>query len=295
MLVKVIAHGRDREEARRRLVAALEGSVLAGVDCNVDFLRDILETPAFRAANLSTRFLEVERAGGCAPQSDGEDETVDHVAAALCWVLAIEATRRGTAASPWNRLGPWRVTRRSGQQGWTPIHLRLEDGETSVVRLSGTDGRYEVDTGSRQFFAESWWSNESELRMEIDGTLFRRTIDVQGNEIWLSGGRRHRRFTVVSREALAAAREAKAAEDPRNLVAPFPGLVTAVEVAPGERVEAGRLMVVMEAMKMVHSLCAAGAGSVLGVHCQAGRTVTAGDLLVEFEASSPSGDAGRST
>src|SRR5262249_48242823 len=41
MLAKVIAHGRDREEARRRLVAALEGSVLAGVDCNVDFLRDI--------------------------------------------------------------------------------------------------------------------------------------------------------------------------------------------------------------------------------------------------------------
>src|SRR5262249_8774437 len=59
MLAKVIAHGRDREEARRRLVAALERSVLAGVDCNVDFLRDVLETPAFRAASLSTRFLEV--------------------------------------------------------------------------------------------------------------------------------------------------------------------------------------------------------------------------------------------
>jgi acetyl/propionyl-CoA carboxylase alpha subunit len=131
--------------------------------------------------------------------------------------------------------------------------------------------------------------------MEIDGALLRRAVDLDGDDVWVSGGRRHRRFTVVSREALAAAREAKAGEDPRNLLAPFPGLVTAIEVAPGERVAAGHLLVVMEAMKMVHSLRASGPGSVRGVHCQAGRTVSAGDLLVEFEATSPSGDAGRST
>jgi 3-methylcrotonyl-CoA carboxylase alpha subunit len=294
MLAKVIAHGRDREEARRRLVAALEGSVLAGVDSNVDFLRDILETRAFRAADLSTRFLDIEFAAA-RPQRDGEDETIDRVAAAVRWVLEIEETRRGAIPLPWDRLGPWRVTQRSGRQGWTPVHLRAEDGETSSVRLSGMGGRYEVDAGSRPFFAEAWWSKEGELRMEIDGTLLRRAIVLDGNEAWLSGGRRHRRFTVVSREALAAAREARAAEDPRNLVAPFPGLVTAIEVAPGERVEAGRLLVVMEAMKMVHSLRASGPGSVRGVHCEAGRTVTAGDLLVEFEAISPGGDAGRST
>jgi 3-methylcrotonyl-CoA carboxylase alpha subunit len=296
MLAKVIAHGRDREEARRRLVAALEGSVLAGVDCNVDLLRDTLETPAFRAATVSTRFLEFELAAGRAQRPDDEEETVDRVAAAVRWVLEIEGARRGTIPSPWDRLGPWRVTRRSGQQGWTVIHLRAEDGAASVVRLSGTGGRrYEVDAGSSPFFAEAWWSKQGELRMEIDGALFRRAIDLEGSNVWLSGGRRHRRFTVVSREALAAAREAEAAEDPRNLVAPFPGLVTAIEVAPGERVEAGRLLVVMEAMKMVHSLRASGAGSVCGIHCQAGRTVTAGDLLVEFEAISPSGEAGRST
>jgi 3-methylcrotonyl-CoA carboxylase alpha subunit len=295
MLAKVIAHGRDREEARRRLVAALERSVLAGVDSNVDLLRDVLETPAFRAAKLSTRFLEIELAAGHAPEPNGEDETVDRVAAAVRWVQTIEESRRGTTPSPWDRLGPWRVTRRSGQQGWTLVHLRAEDGETSVVRLSGTGGRYEVDAGPRPFFAEAWWSREGELRMEIDGALLRRAVDLDGDNVWVSGGRRHRRFTVVSREALAAAREAKAGEDPRNLLAPFPGLVTAIEVAPGERVAAGHLLVVMEAMKMVHSLRASGPGSVRGVHCQAGRTVSAGDLLVEFEATSPSGDAGRST
>src|SRR5262249_37498728 len=155
--------------------------------------------------------------------------------------------------SPWDRLGPWRVTRRSGQQGWTVVHLHDEEGETSVVRLSGTGGRYEVDAGSHSFFAETWWSREGELRMEIDGALLRRAIDLDGGDVWVSGGRRHRRFTVVSRETLAAAREAKAGEDPRNLVAPFPGLITAIEVTPGERVAAGHLLVVMEAMKMVHS------------------------------------------
>src|SRR5262249_46558711 len=79
MLAKVIAHGGDREEARRRLVAALEGSMLAGVDCNVDLLRDVLETAAFRAAKLSTRFLEIELAADHAPEPAGEDDTVDRV------------------------------------------------------------------------------------------------------------------------------------------------------------------------------------------------------------------------
>jgi 3-methylcrotonyl-CoA carboxylase alpha subunit len=60
-------------------------------------------------------------------------------------------------------------------------------------------------------------------------------------------------------------------------------LVTSVEVSRGDRVESGSLLVVMEAMKMVHSLRAAGSGAVREIHCGPGRTVTAGELLVEFE------------
>ncbi len=282
MLAKVIAHGRDREEARRRLVAALDGTILAGVETNLDFLREVLETPSFRAARVSTRFLEIDFTAERAGPGDGSNAWLDAIAAALAWVLDLERVRRVGGIEPWNRLGPWRVTRRAGARGWTSVHLRDGDGHASIVRLSGSSGRYELQVDGRTTAVEAWWSADGELRFELDGAIRRRVVSLDGSIAWTSGGGRHRRLEVVSRQALAAERES-AAGDARDLLAPFPGLVTHVEIAAGDRVDAGSPLVVMEAMKMVHTLCAAGAGAVRAVHCQPGATVPAGRLLVEFE------------
>jgi len=280
MLAKIIAHGHDREEARRRLVAALRGTVLAGVETNLDFLQDVLRTPSFREARLSTRYLETAFA---AERDKREDDEVDAIAAALTHVAAIESERRDAPLVPWHRLGPWRVVGRAGAAGSTEVHLRDERGAASVVRVAGAHGRYRVDTGSGARPAEAWIGDDGALRFELEGALHRRVVDRAAGDVWVAGGERHRRLTVVSRDERAATSHAGATGDSRNLRAPFPGLVTSVEVAPGDSVEAGSLLVVMEAMKMVHSLRAAAPGAVRGVHCQPGRTVASGDLMVEFE------------
>jgi 3-methylcrotonyl-CoA carboxylase alpha subunit len=140
-----------------------------------------------------------------------------------------------------------------------------------------------VDVGSGAVPVLTWRSDDG-LRIELGGTLHRRVVEIDGGALWVSGGERHRRFARVSREEQIEAKESTTRGDPRNLVAPFPGLVTSVEVSPGDAVESGRLLVVMEAMKMVHSLRASGSGAVRAVRCEAGRTVAAGDLLVELEA-----------
>ncbi len=106
----------------------------------------------------------------------------------------------------------------------------------------------------------------------------------RGRRYGSAGGVRHRRFEVVSREAQVAAREAGASDgsaQPRRAIS-RPGderRGRAREIASNQ----ASLLVVMEAMKMVHSLRAAGAGAVREIHCSPGRTVTAGELLVEFE------------
>jgi 3-methylcrotonyl-CoA carboxylase alpha subunit len=282
MLAKVVAHGANREEARRKLVAALARTVLSGVDSNLDFLRDVLETEEFRSAEISTRFLEARFAPQRRTEEVGEGGSLDRIAAALSWIARIETRRRGSVAAPWDRLGPWRVMRRAGHGDWTTIVLRAENGETRTVRVAADGNRYQVEDGARASL-ETWWQAPGDLRFEIDGMLHRRRVDVGDDTIWVSGGVRHRRFQVVSREAQVAARDAGRSADPHNLVAPFPGLVTSVEVSRGDRVESGTLLVVMEAMKMVHSLRAAGGGAVREIHCSPGRTVTAGELLVEFE------------
>ncbi len=284
MLAKIVAHGASREEARRRLVAALGGTLLSGVDSNLDFLRDVLETEAFRSAEISTRFLETRFAAQRRTETEGESSALDRIAAALSWVVRIESRRRESVPVPWDRLGPWRVTRRAGHEGWTEVVLRAENGETRTVRVTAAEKRYQVEDAKR-VSVDAWWPAPDDLRLEIDGLLHRRRVDLGEDTIWISGGSHHRRFQVVSREAQVAAREAGASADPRNLVAPFPGLVTNVEVSRGDRVESGSVLVVMEAMKMVHPLRAAGAGAVREIHCRPGRTVTAGELLVEFERS----------
>ena len=286
MLAKVVAHGASREEARRKLVAALERTVLSGVDSNLDFLRDVLETEGFRSAEVSTRFLETRFAAQRPTEREEEAISLDRIAAALSWVARIEARRRGSVPPPWDRLGPWRVTRRAGHGGWTAVVLRAENGETATVRVAAAEKHYQVED-ERRVSVEAWWPTPDDVRLEIDGALHRRRVDVGDDTVWICGGPRRRRFEIVSREGRVAAGRAGASADARNLVAPFPGLVTGVEVARGDRVEPGSVLVVMEAMKMVHPLRAAGGGAVRAIHCRPGHTVIAGELLVEFEQAEP--------
>jgi acetyl/propionyl-CoA carboxylase alpha subunit len=280
MLAKVIAHGRDREEARRRLVSALQGTVLDGVESNLDYLRDVLECPSFRAATISTRFLEGDFAAERAthPESDG---AIDLLAAAAARVLEIERERLGRRPVPWDRLGSWRVTRGTGQLGRTVTAFRLEENARVDIGLAGNEGRYRAHVEGVDHEIEAWWSRDGDLRLTVDGTTHRRSVTLANAEAWVSGGLRHRHLALLSRDQQVAEREA-AAGDVRDLVAPFPGLVTSVEVAAGDTVEAGFVLVVMEAMKMVHTLRAAGAGVVRSVNARPGITVPAGHLLVEF-------------
>src|SRR4029077_17260042 len=132
---------------------------LAGVDNNLDFLRDLLETPAVRAGKVSTRFVG-STSRPCVPEPSAEADRIDSIAAALAWVLEVERSLLHAAPPPWDRLGAWRVIRRCGHRGWTPVALRAENGESAIVRVSGSQGHYEVETSSAVVAVEAWWSSD---------------------------------------------------------------------------------------------------------------------------------------
>ncbi len=280
MLAKLIAHGADRDEARRKLAASLRRTVLAGVESNLDYLREILESSSFAEAKITTRHLETGFAAERLP-ADPAEQNVDMLAAALTHVLEIERTRLKTRPVPWDRLGAWRVTRGAGGGGTTVVAIRTEDGDRTDVALSGARGRYQASLREESFGVEVDRQADGTLRMLVEGTLRSRVVVIADGVAWVSGGDRHRRLALLSRDEQSE-RSAGAAGDLRDLSAPFPGLITQVEVAPGDRVEAGAVLVVMEAMKMVHTLRAAGTGVVRRVAARSGTTVPAGQLLVEF-------------
>ena len=246
MVAKFIAHGRDRADATRRLVRALEQSPLIGVRNNGRFLRDLLRHPDFVEAKLDTGTLDEWAASGegLLQRPAVPDEA---------WRLA--AALRGGIAQP--KVRPL---------GLAGFDLTLAcDGETRRQRVP-VDG------------VELLSHVDGELRYEIDGVSRRARCIVEGSTVHLALDGAVFNFVEALPGALA-----RSAADPRQSRAPVAGVVAQLLVAPGDTVVAGQPLASVEAMKMEMWLHAAAAGTVGAVHACVGEPVAAGALLVEIE------------
>lgn len=288
LLAKVIAYGDNRSAALQRLLAALDHYMIGGVSTNSGFLRDLLSLPAFSNEPLSTRFIDQHfPTGWTAGAHAGE---IEQAAAVVVYALACEQqSRTDTPISPWRRLGSWRVIEQAGFPGETAI--TLSDGRTRHnLRLSGRWGRYRVSLDNRTVDVRAWQDHDGLLALEVDGALHHFATYFSGDTITISVGAQQHTFTVVPREETARRSEGMGGVGGVDLVAPMPGLITEVKVAVGDTVQEGDVLVVMEAMKMIHMLTAVGDGMVRAVHCRPGETVRGAALLVEIGEAHSSGD-----
>jgi len=270
LLAKVIATAPDRAEAASRLTAALDRLVVLGVPCNQAFLRDIVAHPAFRAGRLTTRFLDEVFAGGWQPPE--ADPALVRDAAIATWLLTVERSAPG----PWAALGGFRVMEQAGR----PARLFLEvhdDAGSQPVTVTGSAASFAVEGGEAA--GATMRDGIVTLRSRTRTARFA-TARHDGAILLSAGGQTHARRVVPAVEAASGPRVAVGG--PR-LTAPMPGLVVAVQAAEGDRVEAGQIIVVMEAMKVIMRLPAPVTGRVLHVACAAAETVRGGDLLIEIE------------
>jgi geranyl-CoA carboxylase alpha subunit len=259
MVAKVIAHGRDRDDAIRRLTAALEDAPLVGLRNNGRFLCDLVNHPAFREARMHTTLLDEWAVAGepllVAPAID--DST---------WSLAaaVIASSEGGNQRPAS-VAAWDLTLHADDQKRT---LRVRPHGTSV----------EVSADGVSTMVELRSVNGHELRYATGGVQRSAVCVPDGDAVHL-----------VQRGAVFTFREASpwpssdSAVDPRLARAPVAGTVAAISVAPGDVIEAGQQLVCVEAMKMEMWLVARGAGRVRAVHVALKESVEAGMVLVELE------------
>jgi propionyl-CoA carboxylase alpha chain len=262
LLAKVIAHAPTRSEAARLLAAALEGARLHGPPTNRDLLVRVLRHPAFLAGEVDTGFLErMVAEAGTAP-----------AAAEPVWLNAVAAALAGQAE------------RRAGKtlpSGWrnNPSQLQRTEFEGVSVgyRLGRERLRVEVDGEPRDV---RLWSCDPELvQLETDGVLRRFEVHRVGETSYVDGPLGPsvlRELPRLPEPAQAGPGQAAAG----SLAAPLPGVVRRVAARPGERVEAGALLVVLEAMKTEHRVTAPHAGVVDQVLVDEGQEVGAGTVLV---------------
>jgi acetyl-CoA/propionyl-CoA carboxylase biotin carboxyl carrier protein len=265
MLAKYIAHGRTRDEALRKLLAGLRNAEILGVTTNLGFLQRLLAHEDVVAGRLDTGLVERSMDTLVA------DELPTGVLVAAVLERAITLEAAGT--DPWDQPGGWRI----GERAWTRWSIGVPGRDPVEVRLRGRARAAEVVVGDADPVAASARRDGADLVLVHDGTTRRYACARDGKVLWL--GIDGRAWPLTETERLSAAATAGAvAAGP--LTSPMPGTVLAVRVGVSEQVTAGTPLLVVEAMKMEHTITAQADGVVSELYVRSGQQVALDERLV---------------
>ena len=277
MLAKVIAHAPTRESAVARLKGALAGVEIAGVTTNAAFLWRLLGEEAVQNNAVDTGYIERERAG-----LSGKPAGIaaNQLAAACAAVLSAEAAgaRRDAADphSPWAQTTGWTLSAERKRR----LRFRDREGAAHEAVLIQTRGGMALDIeGTRQRFGFEPLE-ERRFSVTFGGVSRPMAALFADNAVTVFDGPEAIKLTLI--EPYAA--DAIGVEPELGAVAPMPGTVLALLAKPGETLEAGTPMLILEAMKMEHTLRVPARGRVVRYLCAVGDFVAEGALLAEFEA-----------
>ncbi|MCX4160982.1 MULTISPECIES: acetyl-CoA carboxylase biotin carboxylase subunit [Paraburkholderia] len=275
MLGKVIAHGRTRSEAIERLASALDDTVLLGVSTNRAFLARVLRHPAFvEGQSVSTAFIGQHFASNESRAS----EPTQHAWAIAAWLSTTatgHADQQPAVWRGWHNGAPLPVPYRLASRA---NHAEVRRGtvahaERDAFELLDSDGNAMV------LHAQPGHAGEPAI-VAIDGQIYHYRYVWESRVLWLQLDGID--YAFVSHN-LDSARASEESESDGVLRAPMNGRVIAVNVDEGAIVEAGQTVMVLEAMKMEHAICAPFAGKVASLGAIAGEQVAPGHVLAQLE------------
>jgi acetyl-CoA/propionyl-CoA carboxylase biotin carboxyl carrier protein len=276
MLSKVIAWGHDRASALRTLDRALAGTTVLGVTTNIAFLRALVAHPEVAAGDLDTGLVE-RRLGELLPPAG----TPDDVLAAAALLLQHELVP-AAPADPWDVPDGWRpgagaawtVWRLEGPGGVTAVGVRglpAAGSGAAEVRLPSGDGDAGT-AGADRVLRADLTADGSGVLVTLDGVRRRYAAARDGDTVWLG---REGSTWALTRHHLGdpGDRAGAGAAGDGAVRSPMPGTVLVVKTAVGERVTEGQPLVIVEAMKMEHTVTAPVGGTVAELPVRAGQAV----------------------
>jgi len=288
MIAKLIVWGRDRNDALRRMQAALAETQVAGVRTNIDLLASIIAHPEFRAARFDTGFIERHRDALLTP-TRAMDSTV--LALAALHVLLDRARRAADAArwstepgSPWHGVDGWRLAGARTEV----LHLRSRGGDHAIGVTPQQDG-YLLGMHDQILSASARLDDTGDLIAHLAGRIVRATTVGHGARITVMLAGSTHEFTLTN----MLVREGDAGAATGGLVSPMPGRIVDVRVRAGDSVRRGDTLVIIEAMKMEHAVIAPVEGKVTALHFHAGDMVNEGVELLVLEGTAQGAATGR--
>ena len=269
MIAKVIARGRTRDEARRRLVRALQESVLFGLPNNKAFLVALLNHPVFAKGETTTGFIPTHFAADSAAMAEGAPSAR---LLALAAALLYERSARQLAplVSSWDSSGVFAK----------PLKLAVGDMETPVSLTARGASSYTVAVGGETIDLDIVSRDSDRVRFAIGGVQTSGVCAFDGATLHIEAGGEQLTTRETSHEIKSSAERDGGA----RLVAPMNGRIVSVLAQAGEAVKKGQRIVILEAMKMQHEIVAGRDGVLETVSVKEGDQVATRHVLATLEA-----------
>ena len=276
MIAKLVTFGATREQAIDRQIEALDAFRIEGIGHNVDFLSALMQHPRFREGRLTTGFIAEEYPEGF-EGAPADERLIEDLAVIAAFVAVETDARAGTISGQLGShspLPPERVV----QIGGADRHIRFDGFDGGLIAY--------VDEGEGRELIAGWQPGQALLKARIDDR--ERTVQVarRGREWRLTTRGASHVVSVLSPHVAALTQHMIEKVPPdlsKYLLCPMPGLLTALHVEEGSRVEAGQPLAVVEAMKMENILRAEKAGTVSKVEAKPGDSLAVDAVILEFE------------
>jgi len=281
MIAKLIAWDSDRPSALRRLRAALGEFQIVGLSNNLAFLSTVTTHRAFAEAHREPGLLDtglIERYRNELFEDPGPASDPIMAIAVLSELLRMDreaaqaAKRSADPFSPWNARDGWRLNEDNHH-----TFVFIDGGKRVEVVAHYRNRGYLLELPVGKMLASGEVAGDRTIDVDLAGNRTRATVVRQANEltVFAFGGSHRFEFEIP-----AAIEE----EDPSGrLVSPLPGAVIQVLIKDGEAVQKGQALMIIEAMKMEHTISAPHSGTVKRIYFAAGEQVAEGAQLLEFE------------
>ena len=280
MIAKLIVWDDDRAAAVRRLRRALGDCELAGIATNLGFLSAVAEHPAFAAAEIDTGFIERHRAQLLPPPAPVPPLGLAFAALALLSWRGQEARRAAQSSadphSPWHLTNGWRLN----DDNRHDFHF-VDGGERRPVVVHFRPDGWRLDLPDGPLTARHAQLDGSRLAAELNGERRSATVVRDGSQLTILHAGHVWQLTLDDPSLRSGADD----DVDTRLAAPMPGTVVQVQVKAGQTVTRGQPLIVVEAMKMEHTIVAPADGTIAAVHFRTGDPVSEGQELLSFEAS----------
>lgn len=277
MIAKLIVHDSDRARALARMREALAQCVIRGPKSNVGFLERLVRHPAIVEGTIDTGYLDRHLDEFLAPP---REDSALLLAATTLQLLLQEAAAGAAAARASDPTSPW-----ASADGWRLGHagtrrLAFGNGERIEVTAHGHGGDYRIELEDGTHEVSGARLQDNALSLRLDGGMRRFRAMADGDDVLVHDGDQRLRLRVEPMYRSLAGADSSAES---RIRAPMPGRVVLVQAAAGDAVQAGDVVLVLEAMKMELALKAPRDGVLAEIRAQAGEFVEADAVLATLE------------